>query len=178
MRISVAGLMVSVALAFVFTPGAEARDRINDSPHLRPATQAEATFVADAQSMSQTVRDLARTLVQGNVVAYVHLARMQQGQPTSSLRFAGYSKLQRFVVLTIGSDLPYDRQAALLAHELQHVAELARVPWVSSQADFVSLLALIGWRDSTQACGYETTAALVAEGRAIRGLGTAGGIRP
>jgi hypothetical protein len=128
--------------------------------------------------MSQIVRDLVRTLEQGNVVTYVHLARMPQGQPTSMLRFAGYSKLQRFVVLTIGSDLPYDRQIALLAHELQHAVELARVPWVSSQADFRSLLALIGWRDATQACGYETTAALAAEGRATRGLATVGSTKP
>jgi alkylated DNA nucleotide flippase Atl1 len=178
MRISVAGLMLSIALAFVVTPGAEARDRINDSPHLRPATQAEATFVTNAQSMSQTVRDLARTLEQGNVVTYIHLARMQQGQPTSMLRFAGHSKLQRFVVVTIGSDLPNDRQIALLAHELQHVAELTRMPWVSSQADFRSLLALIGWRDATQASGYETSAALAAERQATRGLATAGSARP
>ena len=178
MRISVAGLVLSVAFAFVFTPGAEARDRITDSPHLRPATQAEATFVADAQSKSQTVRDLARTLDQGNVVTYIHLARMQQGQPASMLRIAGRSKFQRFVVLTIGSNLPYDRQIALLAHELQHVAELTRVPWVSSQADFCSLLALIGWRDATQAFGYETSAALAAQRHATRELATVGSIKP
>ena len=178
MRNPVAALMLSVALAFVSTPGAEARDRLADSPHLRPATQAEATFVADAQSKSQTVRDFARTLEQGNVVTYIHLARTQPGQPTSMLRFAGRSKFQRFVVLTIGSDLPYDRQIALLAHELQHVAELARVTWVSSQADYRSLLALIGWRDATQASGYETSAALAAQRHATRELATVGSIKP
>jgi hypothetical protein len=134
--------------------------------------------VTDAQSKSQTVRDLARTLEQGNVVTYVHLARMEQGQPPSGLRFSGHSKLQRYVVLTIASDLPHDRQIALLAHELQHVAELSRVPWVSSQADFRSLLALIGWRDATQAYGYETSAALAAEGRATRGLAIPGSTMP
>jgi len=176
MRISVAVLTLSVALAFV--TGAQARDRIADSPHLRPATQAEATFVTDAQSKSQTVRDFARTLDQGNVVTYIHLARTQPGQPASMLRVAGRTKFQRFVVLTIGSDLPYDRQIALLAHELQHVAELARVTWVSSQADYRSLLALIGWRDATQASGYETSAALAAQRHTTRELATAGSTKP
>ena len=178
MRISVAGLMLSAALAFVFTPGVEARDRIADSPHLRPATQAEATFVADAQSRSQTVRDFARTLEQGNVVTYIHLARTQPGQPASTLRFAARSKQQRFVVLTISSDLPNDRQIALLGHELQHVAELTRVTWVSSQADFRSLLALIGWRDAAQATGYETTAALAVERQVTRELASVGSAKP
>jgi hypothetical protein len=170
--------MLSVALAFAFTHGVEARDPIADSPHLRPATQAEATFVADARSKSQTVRDVAGTLEQGNVVTYVHLARTQPGKPASMLRFAARSKLQRFVVLTISSDLPNDRQIALLAHELQHVAELSRVTWVSSQPDFRLLQAMIGWRDATQASGYETSAALAAERKATRELATVGSAKP
>ena len=172
MKIPVVGLMLSAAL--VFATGLEARDRIADSPHIRPATPAAAAFVAGAVSKSPVVRDLTTKLEESNVVAYVHLAPSQPGQAGSALRFAGRSTKQRFVVITIGSDLPADRQAALLGHELQHVTEIARVPWVSSQSDVQALMAMIGWRDASQAAGYETTAALAIQRRVAREIATAG----
>lgn len=171
MKISVAVVTLSVALAL--TSGAQARDRIAGSPHLRAATEAAAVFVANAGTRSQDVRDLIKTLEQSNVVAYVHLAPTQPGQVGSTMRFAGRSAVQRFVVITIGSDLPADRQVALLGHELQHVAEIARVSWVSSQADMQSLMAVIGWRDASRAGGYETSAALFVERHVARALAAA-----
>jgi hypothetical protein len=171
MRIPVATLMLSAAL--VFAAGAEARDRIADSPHVRPATGAEAAFVASAGSRSQEVRDLIKTLERGNVVAYVYLAPTVPGQIESTMRFAARTALQRFVVITIGSDLPSDRQIALLGHELQHAVEVSRVGWVSSQPSLQSLMALIGWRDSSRAGGYETSAALLVEHHIARALATA-----
>jgi hypothetical protein len=168
MRISVAVLTLSVALAFV--TGAQARDRIADSPHLRPATEASAAFVANAGTRSPDICDLVKTLDQSNVVAYVHLAPTQPGQVGSTMRFVGRTASQRFVVITIGSDLPADRQIALLGHELQHAVEVARISWVSNQADMHSLMVLIGWRDASRDGGYETSAALFAERRVARTL--------
>jgi hypothetical protein len=137
---------------------------------VRPATAAEAAFVAGAGARSAEVRDLAAKLDQTDVVAYVHLARVEPGQPESALRFAARSVRQRFVVITIGSSLPADRQIALLGHELQHVAEVAHVSWVSNQSDLRSLMALIGWHDPSRAVGYETSAAVCVERRINRAL--------
>ena len=172
MKIPVAGLMLSAAL--VLATGVEARDRIADSPHVRAATPEAAAFVAAAVSRSQVVGDLARKLEQGNVVAYVHLAPSQPGHAASALRFAGRSTRQRFVVVTISSELRADRQVALLGHELQHVTEISHAAWVSNQADFQSLLSMIGWRDASRATGYETSAALLVERHVAREIGTAG----
>jgi hypothetical protein len=171
MKIPVAVVTLSVALALA--SGAEARGRMTDSPHMRPATEASAAFVANAGTRSQDVRDLTKTLEQSNVVAYVHLAPTQPGQPTSCLRFAGRSAYQRFVVITIGSDLPADRQVALLGHELQHAAEIAGVSWVSNPSDLDKLMALIGWRDASRVGGYETSAALGVERHVARALANA-----
>jgi len=168
MKIHVAVVTLSAALAL--STGAQANGPVADSPHLRPATEAAAAFVASAGTRSQDVRDLTKTLDQSNVVVYVHLAPTQPGQVGSTMRFAGRSARQRFVVITIGSDLPADRQIALLGHELQHAAEVARVNWVSDQADMQSLMALIGWRDASRAGGYETSAALCVERHVARAL--------
>lgn len=168
MKIHVAVVTLSVALAL--STGAQASGPAAGSPHIRPATEASAAFVASAGPRSQDVRDLIKTLDQSNVVAYVHLAPTEPGQVGSTMRFAARTAHQRFVVITIGSDLPADRQIALLGHELQHAAEVARVGWVSSQSDLQSMMALIGWRDATRAGGYETSAALCAERRVARAL--------
>ena len=170
MKIPVAALMLSAAL--VLATGAEARDRIADSPHMRPATPAAAAFVSDA---AEQVADRARPHRKAGPGQRrrLHSSRAHRS-PATRPRRCGSRAARRSSgswCITIGSDLPADRQMALLGHELQHVAEIARVTWVSSQADVGSLFALIGWRDATQAAGYETSAALAIERQVARELG-------
>lgn len=170
MRIPVAGLLLPAAFALALTTGVDARDRLADSPHLRPATPAASSFVSGAAAASPIVRGLLEKLEQGNVVAYVHLVPATPGLAPSTLTFVGRSSSQRFVLLHIGNDVPADRQIALLGHELQHVLELTRAPWVTSQADVQSLLAMIGWRDATRASGFETGAAVAVEHKIAKQL--------
>ncbi len=163
--------LLFLATALVLATGAEARDPIANNPRLRPAVAADGTFVTTALQQSQVVREQVQKLDEGNVVVYVHLARAESGLAASAVRFVGRSKAQRFLMIRIGAALPFERQVALLGHELQHATEVANVPWVTCQADMKSLMAIVGWRDRSAAIGYETSAALAAERHVGREFG-------
>ena len=151
-------VLLSAALTLTLAAGVDARDRI-DAPHLRPLNQTSGAVVANAQQKSATVRALINALEASNLVAYVSLTPLAKDSPESGLRFIGSSKVQRFVLISISDDSAADRQVELLGHELQHAVEAASSTWVRDDIDFQHLISTVGWRDTTRARGYETTAA-------------------
>lgn len=157
--------ILTAALTLTLAAGAQARDKRVDAPHLRSLNEASTAVMRDAQQKSTTVRDLVSQLEASNLVAYVHVAPGAQDTPESALKFIGRSKAQRFVLISISSDASADRRIELLGHELQHAAEAAGTSWVTDDAQFQSLMTMIGWRDSSRARGYETSAANHAQRR-------------
>ena len=168
-------VVLSAVLTLTLVAGADARDRTIDAPHLRPLNQTSGALMANAQQKSATVRELIDTLEASNLVAYVYVTPLTKDSAESGLRFLGSSKVQRFVLITISDDSTADRRIELLGHELQHAVEVASREWVSDDADYQRLISMVGWRDSTRARGYETTAANRTESRVRRDVRAATG---
>ena len=158
--------LLTGAMTLVLAVGAEARGPAFSGPHVRALDPAAAALMAEGQQKSATVRDLFKKLDGTDIVAYVRIAAPSAGTPKAALTFVGKSKILRFVMASIASDLPADRRIEMLAHELQHAVDVARLPWVTDNIQFQSYLSLTGWRDATTAVGYETATACRAERQA------------
>jgi hypothetical protein len=167
MRTKVA--VFSIVMTMALTGGAGATE-MNRDAHVRPANQQGAALMAEGQEKSQTVRDLAATLDQSDLVVYVVTAPRLPDAPESAIRFIGRSKLQRFVLVQISNETSPDQRIELLAHELQHAVEAARSSWVTDESTMGVLFAHIGWRDASKQRGYETTAASLIERQVRREL--------
>ena len=61
----------------------------------------------------------------------------------------------------MNAEVPEFTRIELLAHELQHVTEIAHAPSVRDQASFVAMLHDIGWH--VRAMEFETDAARLVE---------------
>jgi hypothetical protein len=167
--------LLSAAVALTLATGVDARERNTDTPNLRPLDKASGALLADAQQKSATVRELVDKLDAGNVVVYLNVAPLNRYTPESGLRYVSTTKYQRFVLVTIAEDATAARRIELLGHELQHAIEVAGTPWVTSDSLLQSMMTMVGWRDSTRARGYETTAAEVTERQVRRDLRAAAG---
>jgi hypothetical protein len=143
------------------TAGVDARAQ--NAPQLRPVNPTSGALMADAQQKSATVRELIGKLEASNLVVYVNVAPLTADSPESGLRFIGSSKVQRFVLISVSADSAADRRIELLGHELRHAVEVAGASWVRNDIDFQTLISRVGWRDASQARGYETTAATATE---------------
>jgi hypothetical protein len=157
MRIHAALLSAAVILALATT--ANAASPLPDVVRIRPLDAQAAAVFAEAQQKSATVRELVSTLRDGNVVAYIQVVPSTEGNPESGLQFIGGSKVMRFVLIQLAECKSPCREIELLGHELQHVADVARATWVTDDRQMQRMLVITGWKDSTAARGYETSAA-------------------
>lgn len=109
---------------------------------------------------SQTVRDIVARLESSDLIVYV-----QFGTPTADhtnvTRLLGSSPSARFVLVTMHPLASPLDLAARLAHELQHVVEIAEAPEVRDQAGMRRLFRRIGWRSGrVEDDRWETDAAI------------------
>jgi hypothetical protein len=156
MRIHAALLSAAVTLAVA--TAANAASPLPDVVRIRPLDAQATAIFAEAQQKSATVRQLASTIRDGDVVAYIQVPSIE-GNPDSGLQFVGGSKLMRFVLIQIAEGRARSREIELLGHELQHVTEVARSSWVTDDSQMQRMLMITGWKDYTSARGYETAAA-------------------
>lgn len=146
-------------------------------PRVRALDPHAAELIRRARIQSATVRDLEQTLAASDLVAYVRCAWMTPGQPDGTLRWVSATPQLRYVLVTIGLDLPLGRRIEMLGHELHHATEVASAPWVRSPGGMRSLFSQIGRRTSQEGT-YETDAARDTERRVRRDMGEALGPPP
>jgi hypothetical protein len=142
--------------------GANASGPQSADPHLRPAALASQPLVAASLERSLIVNSLAEQLKATDVVAYVVTAPDGVSGRDSAIHFLGRSKAQRFMVITVNSALPEDRQIALVGHELQHAVDMSRAKWVTDQERMSQYFTRVGWRIG-DVPGYETLSAMQTE---------------
>jgi hypothetical protein len=162
--------VLAIFAAVAFASGADARDPVENAPHLRPATRSDQAIVAESLRRSPTVRDLVATLEQSNVVAFVTFAEGTPVGPASSIQFVGRSAKQRFLLIKVRREASLDRSIPKVAHELQHAVEVSRSGWVVDGTGFQRMISVIGWADPSAAPRFETTAACAAARRAEKEL--------
>jgi hypothetical protein len=123
-------------------------------------TPVSGQLVRQGLNDSSTFRALASEVAATDVVVLVVTGRWdaQEGRGHANVRLIGAGANERFIRVWIDAWWRTRReQVALLAHELQHVLEIARAPDVRSTADVVALYRRIG--QEVRDRGYETVAA-------------------
>jgi hypothetical protein len=158
-----AALLAAALAVVMLAPSASAAGPMGDVTRIRPLNDQAAALLADARQKSPTVRDLLKTLENGDVVAYLQVVPAREGAPSSTLRFVGASHAVRFVLVQVAECKTPCRKIELLGHELQHATDVAQAPWVTDDGRLQAMLALTGWVDAGSARGYETSTAMRAE---------------
>jgi hypothetical protein len=123
-------------------------------------------MLAIGYQRSATFRGLIDTLEDSDVIVYVERRAIVSG--TAFLQFVTQAGGNRYVRITLDTELTANAGVALLGHELQHAVEVARAPWVVDIAAFGDLYRAIGHSscEEPQRC-FDTTAAVDA-GRRVR----------
>jgi hypothetical protein len=113
-------------------------------------------LIAKAVTRSATFRELAGRLERGDLVVYVEFSRCTGGVPACLLWAAPAAGARRLLARVDHFGRPEEETIALIAHELQHAAEVAAAPDVADEFSFRRLFARTGWKGSE---GFETAEA-------------------
>jgi hypothetical protein len=133
-------------------------------PRLRPATRRAQTMIDTALRDSPTVQAQAVIIAASDLIVFVEFAHIAGGTRAMT-QLVTVTPHARFVRVTLALLTSTAEQVPLLAHELQHVVELAQSPEVRDTAALRQLYARIGM-DPLEAEAFETVEALAAEVRA------------
>jgi len=124
--------------------------------HLRPVSEIAQRIVSDATRASPTVVSMIAEIEQSDLIVYLDVTT-GAGAEIGATRLAGANASVRFLYVTINLTLDPHRRVAILAHELQHVLEVAGAPDVRDAAGMQRLFERIGHSLGRQQ--YETSAA-------------------
>ena len=127
------------------------------TPHLRGVSDRETALIHDLLARSATARALAAEIEASDVIVYVEMVR-RQTRGRGLTRFVAASPGVRYLRITLGAVPHRDDLAALLAHELQHVTEIARARHVVDDAGVLHLYRVIG-EERAAGNAFETAAA-------------------
>ena len=159
MRVVLLALLSVSVLAFP----TEAR-----APRVRPLSNHVADLVQDAAARSPTVARLLAAIEASDVILQIDV-RYDLEVPRAMTHLVTSTAEDRFVRTVINRQMSPWQQIELLAHELQHVVEIAADPNVRDQKAMEARFALLGWREGRYGA-FETAAAIEAERQARREL--------
>lgn len=164
--------------------GASPSDAIAGTDRLHAMSPVARQLIREGISGSPTLRALVREIAVSDVIVLVETAPRKPashgGRASvaetplghASLRYLGSSPLARFVLVWVDETWrTRPLQVALLAHELQHVVEIARAPSVRSPEDLAAHYRRIGHEVVHHR--FETRAAMDVEWMVERELGHA-----
>ena len=134
------GAVAAAAVILAYQPAAA-----QTAPRVRGESERANALLQDATTRSSTIRDLVTAIEASDVFVFLDVAR-----PSALLRgrttLLGASAAGRYLHVLVRFQLDPDRQVEMLAHELQHCAEIASAPQVRDAAALRVHLARIGRR--------------------------------
>ena len=145
-------LLLGVSVSFASAPF----DPDPTYPRVRPAAPLVRSLLADAAARSETMRDLLSRIAGSDVIVYIELTGSAQ-IPIARTKLVAAAAGVRFLRIGINAGVPFANLGPLLAHELQHVLEIADDPRAVSEDGVRRLYERIG-RDRG-GDRYETDAA-------------------
>lgn len=148
--------LVAHASAAAVSPRAMAR--------LRPGSDAARVLLDDALRHSAVVRGLVEDLAASDVIVHVSLGRPAGGVAASTI-FITATEHARYLRVTLDTMTPPHDLIPFLAHELEHVLEIARHPEVRNAEGMHRLYGRIGL-NARALVSYETDGARAVERRA------------
>jgi hypothetical protein len=158
-----------VLVALVFVTLFSNRGGAEDFKRIRPLSALLTTVIATTHERSLTFRSIIERIEQSDVIVHLTCAQFK------SVTLAG-----RTWLVTTGPDVRYVQVQVLcqqtepalvgiVAHELEHVAEIASTAWVVDAKSFARLFSKIGF-STCLSLGLEQfeTAAAIATGERVR----------
>lgn len=163
-------LLLAVTIAFTAT-AVHASDGALPFPHIRSPEPQMRALIEDAIDSSATVRALVERITASDVVVFVVCERNPAVRAPGRLNFMTAAGGLRYVVIRLR---PKRRAAAIavLAHELQHAAEIAHTPSIVDEASLAREYSRIGYRSHSAAHGlaFDTKAAVDVGRRVVEEL--------
>ena len=118
-------LLVLVAIVAISQSILHASGEDEPFPHIRPTDGRLRTLLNDAAQSSATVRALIERISVSDVVVYLACERDPAVRSPARLNFVAAAGGVRYVLVRMKLRQPRYAGIALLAHELQHAAEIA-----------------------------------------------------
>src|SRR5207247_4623616 len=142
------------------------------SPHLRPETAEGRALVAELFERSPTARALLDELNRSDLIVYVRFRMFRSSRLGGRVGLLAAAGPTRFLIVELACGRVRATQLATLAHELQHVVEIAREPSIVDAASLAVHYAKIGEivQDLPDHVGFETDAARLVGIRVLREL--------
>jgi hypothetical protein len=137
--------------------------------HVRTTEPEVQALIESATGRSARFRLLVTTLNESDVIVYVETSVTRTTQLRGHLVHRIVVRgMHRYLRLRLNPNGPVEQRIGVIAHELQHVLEVAEAPQVGRSETIQRLFRLIGFNSGTL-CGdcYETTRALDVE-RTVR----------
>ena len=132
-------------------------------PRIRTEDRRLQRLIADGMRRSATLRALAQRIAQSDVVVYVFCDGDPQSRIAGRMTFLSAAGGVRYLVVRLAPLRSRAQQVAILAHELQHVVEVADTPAIVDSESLAREYLRIGHvnRDSpTPGIAFDTRAAI------------------
>ena len=139
----VARVLLGVTAFVSATVAASTRVQAEPLLHVRPASPAARLLIDESARHSPTVRELIDRIDRSDVIVYVQMTASSQ-VTSAATTFVTATEGQRYLRIQIHASTPVWNRVQLLAHELQHVIEIASQPEVVSNAGIRGLYERIG----------------------------------
>jgi hypothetical protein len=130
------------------------------APHVRGESERAAALLRDGTTRSGTIRTLVAELERSDVFVFLDID-IHRGVLRGKTTLLTGNAAGRYLHVTVSFQTDPDRQVEMLAHELQHCAEIARAPDVRDVNTLRTYMARIGRR--LGADDFETDAARAIE---------------
>jgi hypothetical protein len=153
-------LLLLAALTIASTHDAHASDTALAFSHVRTAEPRLRTLIDDAIATSPTVRALVERITASDVVVFVACEPNPNARTAGRMNFMTASGGVRYVLIRLK---PWHRVTAIamLAHELQHAAEVAAIPSIVDAESLAREYARMGFRKhSVHGLAFDTKEAL------------------
>jgi len=145
------------------------RLRAEDFEHIRPEAPMLRTAIAAAREGSATFRSIVDRIADSDVIVHMTCGYFKSALIAGSTMLSSVGPEFRYVRVQILCDQTPPALLAIVAHELQHAAEIASVRAVVDDSSFGRLYRKIGFPTclSLETTQFETSAAVEA-GRRVR----------
>jgi len=128
----------------VVCSSASAQDVAAPRSRVRAESSDVRALVSEAAGRSSTVRALVDEIDQSDVIVYVRVRPFASQRLEGRTGFIGSRPPARFLAIELACPRTRASQMATLAHELQHVVEIARARWVVGPATLAQYYGRIG----------------------------------
>lgn len=146
-----------------------------DVPRVRATDARLAELLEAGIARSQTLRELVDTLRRSDVIVYITLQTPARSVVYGELHFLASGAGVRYLRIAVQQDLSRSQVTAMMAHELQHAAEVAAAPEVVDGESMAALYDSIGYRLGSS---RETADALLAADRVLHELTAFAAVNP